>query len=135
MLLVNFKNLDSIWNIFKETHDFLLLTDPGIICNFLRTTGRHFRDQRNVRHLTSKLLKCDLVHTLNTFRNPSLRICAVAKASLVIILLLKRYNKKTTASENQTTLYFSPGISAFQFHCFLQSGKWYNWLILGYFAT
>ena len=72
MILTNFENLNSISNIFQETHDFLVLTDPVIICIYLRTTDRHFRDQGNVRHPTSKLLKCDLVLTLNAFRNPLL---------------------------------------------------------------
>ena len=84
MLLTNFENLNSISNIFQETHDFLVLTDPLIICIYLRITERHFRDQGNDRHPTSKLLKCDLVHTLNTFRYPSLRIFAAGKASLVL---------------------------------------------------
>ena len=83
MILTNFENLNSISNIFQETHDFLVLTDPVIICIYLRTTNRHFRDQGNVRHPNSKLLKHDLVQTLNTFQNPSLRIFAVGKASLV----------------------------------------------------
>ena len=65
MLLTNFENLNSMWNIFQETHDFLVLTDPLII----RTNDCHFRDQGNVRHPTSKLLKCDLVQTLTTFWN------------------------------------------------------------------
>ena len=65
-------------------HDFLVLTDPVIICIYLRTTDIHFYDQRNGHHPTSKLLKCDLVQTLNTFRNPFLRIFAAEKASLVI---------------------------------------------------
>ena len=70
---------------FQEAHDFLVLTDALIICIYLRTTDRHFndRDQGNVRHSTLKLLKCDLVQTLNTSRNPSLRIFAAGKASLV----------------------------------------------------
>ena len=66
MLLTNFENLNSISNIFQETNDFLVLTDPLIICIYLRTTDRHFREQGNVHHPTSKLLKCDLVQTLNT---------------------------------------------------------------------
>ena len=36
-----------------------------------------------VRHTTSKLLKYDLVQTLNTFRNPSLRTFAAGKTFLV----------------------------------------------------
>ena len=50
----------------------------------LRTTDSHFRDQGEVRHSISKLLKFDLVQTLNTFRNPSLRIFAAEKTSLVL---------------------------------------------------
>ena len=83
MILTNFENLNSISNIFQETHDFFVLTDPVSICIYLGITERHFCDQGNVRYLTSKLLKCDLVQILNTFRNPSLRIFAAEKASLV----------------------------------------------------
>ena len=43
-----------------------------------------FCEQGNGYHSTSKLLKCDLVQTLNTFQNPSLRIFAAGKASLVV---------------------------------------------------
>ena len=81
MILTNLENLNSISNIFQETHDFLVLADPVIVGIYLRTTDRHFCDQGNVRHPTLKLLKCDLVQTLNTFRNPSLRIFAARKAS------------------------------------------------------
>ena len=86
MLLTNCENLNSISNIFQEIKNFLVLADPLIICIYLRTTDRHFRDQGNVRHATSKLLKCDLVETLNPFRNPFLRIFAAGKASLVLHL-------------------------------------------------
>ena len=79
ILLTNFENLNSVWNIL---HDFLVLTVPLIICIYLKTTNRHFRDQGNVRHPNSKLLKCDLIQTLNTSRNPSLRTFASGKASL-----------------------------------------------------
>ena len=48
--------------------------DSVIICTYLRTIDRHFRDKRNVGHPISKLLKSDLVQALNCFRNPSLRI-------------------------------------------------------------
>ena len=85
MLLTNFENLNSISNIFREEHDFLVLTNPLIICIYLRTTDRHFRDQGNVLHPTSKLLKSDLFQSLNTFRNLSLWIFAAGKATLVII--------------------------------------------------
>ena len=57
MILTNFENLNSISNIFQETHHFLVFADPVIIC----ICFWHFRDQGNVRHPTSKLLKCDLV--------------------------------------------------------------------------
>ena len=83
MILTSFKNLPLISYIFQETHNLLVLMDPVIICIYLKTTGRHFRDKGDVRHPTSKLLKCDLVQTLITFRNPSLRIFAAGKASLV----------------------------------------------------
>ena len=86
MLLTNFENLNSISNIFQETHYFLVLTDRVIICIYLRTTDSHFRDQGNVRYPTSKLLKCDLIQTLNTFRNPSLQIFTAEKTSLVQFL-------------------------------------------------
>ena len=57
MLLTNFENLNSITNIFQETHDFLVFTDQVIICIYLKTTDRHFIDQGNVCHPISKLLK------------------------------------------------------------------------------
>ena len=47
MLLTNFENLNSISNIFQETHDFLVLTNPLIIFVYLRTTDKHFCDQGN----------------------------------------------------------------------------------------
>ena len=86
MILVNFEHLNSISNILRKTHDFLVLMDPVIICIYSRTTNRHFRDQRSVGHPTSKLLKCDLVQTLSTFHNPSLRIFAAGKACLVEVM-------------------------------------------------
>ena len=49
ILLTKFENLNSISNIFQETHDFLVLTNPVIIFTHLRTTDRHFRDHWNVR--------------------------------------------------------------------------------------
>ena len=82
MILNNFENLNSIWNLFQETHELLILTDPVIICIYLRTTVRLFRDQGNARHLSSKILRCDLVQMLNTFWNHFLRIFATGKASL-----------------------------------------------------
>ena len=80
----NFENVNSISNIFQGTHDFLVLADPLIICIYLRTTDRHFRDQGNARHLTSKLRKWDLLQTLNTSQKPSLWIVAAGKSSFVI---------------------------------------------------
>ena len=74
MILMNFENLNSILNTFEKTHDFLVLMNSLILGIYLRITHRCFRDQRNVRHPTAKLLKCGLVETLNTFRNLSLRI-------------------------------------------------------------
>ena len=85
MVLINFENSNFIPNIFQQTHDFLVLMDP-VKCIYLRTTDKHFRDQGNIRHPTSKWRKCDLVPTLNIFRNPSLRIFAAGKASLVSIV-------------------------------------------------
>ena len=87
MILNNFEISISILNIFQETQNFLVLTEPLINCIYLRTTDRHFSDQWNVRHSTCKLLKCDLVPTLNTSHNPSLRIFAAGKASLVEVLI------------------------------------------------
>ena len=84
ILLTNFENSISISTIFREIHNFLVLADPVIIYIYLRTTGRHFHDQGNVGHPTSKLLKCDLVQALHTFQNTSLRIFAAGKASLVV---------------------------------------------------
>ena len=96
MILTNFENLNSISNIFQDTHDFLVLTDPVIICIHLRTSDRYFLDQGNVRHPTSKLLICDLVQTLNTFQNPSLRIFAAGNASLVILNKVVIYQEMTS---------------------------------------
>ena len=83
--MTKFEHLDSISKIFQEANDFLVLTDPIIISTYLRATDRHFRDQGNIYHLTSKLLKYYLFQTLNTFGNPSLRIFTAGKASLVMI--------------------------------------------------
>ena len=70
ILLTNFENLNSISNVFQEAHDPLVLANPLFTCIYL-TTDRHFHDQGNVRRPISKLLKCDLVQTLNIFPNPS----------------------------------------------------------------
>ena len=102
MLLINFEKLNSISNILQETHDFLVLTDPRIICIYLGTIDRHFRDQGSVRHPASRLLKRDLVQTLNTFRNPSLRIVAALKATLALFSLLLVFGVKNKLTSNQT---------------------------------
>ena len=65
MLLINFENLNSISNMSQETHNFLVFMDPVIICICLISTDKHFHDQGNVRHPTSKLLKYDLIQILN----------------------------------------------------------------------
>ena len=75
-------DFDQFWKFkFHFEHNFLLSRDPVIIRVYLRTTDIHFHDQGNVREPTSELLKCDLVQTLNTFRNPSMQTFAAGKAS------------------------------------------------------
>ena len=37
-----FSKFEFHFEHFQETHDFLVLTDPVIICIYLRTTDRHF---------------------------------------------------------------------------------------------
>ena len=74
MTLTNFENLNSILERFDGPSNYLYL---------FKSNRQTFSRQGNVRHSTSKLLKCDLVQTLNTFRNPSLRFFAAGKASLV----------------------------------------------------
>ena len=70
ILLTSFENLKH----FAKNTRFLGFDGPSnYFYIYLRTTDRHFLDQGNIRHPTSKLLKCDLVQTLITFRNPSLR--------------------------------------------------------------
>ena len=64
MTLTNFENLNSILERFHGPSNYLYL---------FKSNRQTFSWQGNVRHSTSKLLKCDLVQTLNTFRNPSLR--------------------------------------------------------------
>ena len=105
MILINFENLNFIANIFRETHDFLVLTDPVVICTYLKTTDRHFRDWGNVRHPTLMLLKCDLVKTSNTFLNPSFRTFAAGKVALFYFI----------------PIYFTQFL--------LKSFYWINWVI------
>ena len=85
MIFTNFENFNSISNIFQGIYNFLVLTDLVIIFIYLRTTGRCFCDEGKVCHPTSKLLKFDLVQTLNTFWNPSMRIFAAGKAFLAFL--------------------------------------------------
>ena len=105
IILINFENLNFIANIFRETHDFLVLTDPVVVCTYLKTTDRHFRDRGNVRHPTLMLLKCDLVKTSNTFLNPSFRIFAAGKVALFYFI----------------PIYFTQFL--------LKSFYWINWVI------
>ena len=63
---------DEFWKLkfhfehFPKNTRFLSFDGPSNYLHlFLRTTGRHFLDQGNVLHPTSKLLKCDLVETLH----------------------------------------------------------------------
>ena len=50
ILLTNLKNSNSILSIFPETYNLLVLTDPVLICIYLRTTDRHFCDQGSIHH-------------------------------------------------------------------------------------
>ena len=79
MLLTNFEHFGHF------PRNTQALTDPLIICVYLRTTNRNFHDQKNFRHPTLKLLIWDLVQTLNIFQNPSLRIFVAGKVSLAFL--------------------------------------------------
>ena len=77
-------------NIFQEPHDFLIFTDSETI--YISSTSRQpkFPRKKHWRKFSwsgerpsSKLLKLDLVYLLYTFWDPSLRIFAARKASLV----------------------------------------------------
>ena len=92
VILTIFENLNSISNIFQETHNFLVLTDPSVICIYLRTTEKHFCDQVKVRYPTSKLPKWDLLQTLDTFRNPSFRILEGISCSIWTIIMFFSLN-------------------------------------------
>ena len=128
MLLTNFENLNSILKIFQETLNFLVLPDPVILCNYLSTTGRHFRDQGKVRHPTSKLVKCDLVQTLNTSRNPDSRIFAAGIASLAKIWkcnirfhkMRKRNEKQKGPTKSETLLFWKKGCVVSLIHIVFQ---------------
>ena len=63
---------DEFWKLkfhfehFPKNTRFLSFDGPSNYLHwFLRTTDRHFLDQGNARHPTSKFLKCDLVETLH----------------------------------------------------------------------
>ena len=89
MHLTSFEKLNSILKIFQETHNFLVLMDPITICVSLKTTDRHFRDQGNVRHPTSKLQKHDLVQTVNTFWNSAAGNSSFVMFGFIIISAMK----------------------------------------------
>ena len=57
---LSFDGLSNYLYLFKEELAWVPLK---------KTTDRHFRDQVNVRHPISKLLKCALVQRLNLFRD------------------------------------------------------------------
>ena len=80
MILTNFENLNSISNIFQE----ISFDVPSNYLYLFKKQRQTFPDQGNVRHPTSKLIKYDLVQTLNTFRNPSLRILLPGRHLLFI---------------------------------------------------
>ena len=89
-LLTYFENLNSISNIFRETHYFLVLKDPLIICIYLFKNRRRtfwWPGERPSSHL--KVTKMCFGRNINTFQNPSLRIFAAGKASLVYIEVKK----------------------------------------------
>ena len=83
----NFKNLNSISNVFHETHYFLFLTDSVVICTYLRRTSvRSFwkkppADIFLTRGTSIITLKWDLVRLLNTFWNPFCRESMVLEVS------------------------------------------------------
>ena len=57
VILTNFENLSFVKFHFKHfPRNFLVLTDPLIICIYLRPTNRRFRDQENVHYSTSNLI-------------------------------------------------------------------------------
>ena len=71
-----FLNFDELSNYF-----YRFKKESAKVLNKKTTDGR-FPDQGNFRHQTT-ILKWDLVHSVNTFWNTSLRIYAAGKASLV----------------------------------------------------
>ena len=93
MILTNLENLNSISYISQETHNFLALTDPVIVCIYWRITERHFPDHGNVLHPTSKLLKCDLVQKICLFRPFGTFLCGflLSRRHLLFCVLLLQF--------------------------------------------
>ena len=85
----NFENLNYIWNIFQEPHDFLIFTNSVTIYISLRSSQPKSPRKKHWRAFywsgersSLNLLKWDLSYLLNTFGDPSLRIIAAGKAPL-----------------------------------------------------
>ena len=91
MLLTNFENLNSILNILQEPHVFSVLTNPVIICIYLGTTDKHFRDQGNVLHPTSNLITCDLSKNLIPFETLLCDFCCPEGISCSNLVLVTVY--------------------------------------------
>ena len=89
LLARTYLNLNSISNIFQETHGFLVLKDPVIICIYLRKSQLLWHQkqtflwlgERPSSHL--KVTKMYLVQKLNIFLKHSLRIFGARKESPV----------------------------------------------------
>ena len=86
----NFENLNSIsprntrfLSFDGLSHHLYLFKKEPAYGPLKKNTDRHFCDLGNVSHSTSRLLKRDLVQTLNTFQDPSLQIFAAREGSLV----------------------------------------------------
>ena len=82
-------DFDQFWKIkfhfqhFPRSTRFLSFDGHSNYLYLFKKQQQTFRDQLNVRRPTSKLLKCDMDQTLNTFRNPSSWIFDAGTASLV----------------------------------------------------
>ena len=86
----NFENLNSIsprntrfLSFDGLSHHLYLFKKEPAYGPLKKNTDRHSCDLGNVSHSTSRLLKRDLVQTLNTFQDPSLQIFAAREGSLV----------------------------------------------------
>ena len=80
---------DQFWKVkfnfeYFSRHARLFSFDGPSKSLYLFKNHQHFGDHGNVRHPNSKLLKCDLIQTFDTFRNRPLRMFAAGKTSLVI---------------------------------------------------